>query len=351
MKYTALIPTLMVGLLAFSSTGLAQSTDSPQTQALQNDVQRYSLDVGGEPLTDLLDTILDKRFPEARLLIHETVKARAVPIAFDGATIDTIIIALARMNNLRICQYANDVIEVIDAAIYQVPCASNGEPVEVVEVGFDKDAEVPEWLRIKDPKDTSGYFISSMWKLDDQPPTAANNHIEHTPDVNLNQAEPSEQADVSANAASQVPTDYKRQMIQTVDALNAGNFCERADADRRGIKDRNGRVAFRLQKGMLKQNIEDLLREFELPNVLVYQIGQHNVFNDICMEADSINLLVQQIVEPYVTPALVYVGIFKNNVMAVFYANDPTFAKYLVRHGTVQRSIDPVSKFTEGDWQ
>jgi hypothetical protein len=91
----------------------------------------------------------------------------------------------------------------------------------------------------------------------------------------------------------------------------------------------NGENEFQLKKGTLKANIERLMKSHYQGAQLIYEVGRHAVFTDSCIEAESANGLVQQMIEPYTSPGEVYFMTFRNNVAAVFYKNDGRYGQYL----------------------
>lgn len=86
---------------------------------------------------------------------------------------------------------------------------------------------------------------------------------------------------------------------------------------------------FQLKRGTLKDNLERILEQEYQGALLVFEVGVHRVFTDACIKSDSADGLVQQMIEPYTSPERIYMMTFRNNVVAVFYENNPKYAQYL----------------------
>ncbi len=95
------------------------------------------------------------------------------------------------------------------------------------------------------------------------------------------------------------------------------------------VENCSGEHQFQIEKGTLKSNIERIIAAHYQGALLVYEVGHHGVFVDSCIEADSANALVQQMIEPYTSPQRIYFMTFRNGVAAVFYQNDSKYSQYL----------------------
>lgn len=86
---------------------------------------------------------------------------------------------------------------------------------------------------------------------------------------------------------------------------------------------------FAMKQGTLKDNIIRMMTIDYVGASLIYDVGRHSVYVDTCLQYDSLNHLVQQMIEPYVSPQSIYFMSFRNNVVAVFYQNDAKYSQYL----------------------
>ena len=129
------------------------------------------------------------------------------------------------------------------------------------------------------------------------------------------------------NMEQKKPAPMSTELFNNIPVVVRGGRCEFVDSDDRYTFYQNKHY-FKLREGTVADNFQTLIDKAFTNYRIVNKVGHHMVFNSVCLSANTKDELVQRIIEPYSTPHKMYFGTFINDVAAIFYEGDQTFAKY-----------------------